>query len=66
MNQSIFPPEEGKAESKGGYVSVKAGTLEGIESDVITKKATHIWTKRALVAIPEGVESFEEEPPPGQ
>jgi hypothetical protein len=60
MNQSIF------ADGKEGYVAVKGGTLAGMDGDVVTKKATHIWTKRALIPIPEGVEQWEGEPPPRQ
>jgi hypothetical protein len=29
------------------------------------RKAVHIWTKEAVVDIPEGVERYEEEPPGG-
>ncbi len=46
----------------GNYVAVKGGCLEGLDGDLV-QSATHIWTKRALVPIPEGVESFPEEPP---
>ncbi|KFA72139.1 hypothetical protein S40288_11386 [Stachybotrys chartarum IBT 40288] len=38
-------------------ISVKGGCLEGLSLDVVT----HIFTKTALVAVPEG--SFEGEPP---
>jgi hypothetical protein len=58
MNLSIVPGNE-----KGGFVAVKGGCLEGINGDVWTS-ATHIWTKSALLVIPEGVERFEGEPPP--
>jgi hypothetical protein len=57
MNLSVVPGDE-----KGGFVAVKGGCLEGITGDVWTS-ATHIWTKSALVMIPEGVERFEGEPP---
>ena len=50
-------------DEKGGYVSVKGGVLEGLDGDVLTT-ATHIWTKSAVVPIPEGMERFEGEPPP--
>jgi len=39
-------------------VSVKGGCIEGLN----WQDAKHIWTKSALVPIPEGVESCEEEP----
>ena len=57
MNQRIVPGDE-----EGGFVAVKGGCLEGIDGDVWTH-ATHIWTKSALVDIPEGVERWEGEPP---
>lgn len=46
------------------WVSIKAGTLD---QKVDFSDATHIWTKRKLagVAIPEGVEAWEEEPDDG-
>ncbi|KAI1094132.1 Mss4-like protein [Rostrohypoxylon terebratum] len=39
-------------------VSVKGGCLEGLD----WSRAIHIWTKSAMVPIPEGSESFSEEP----
>ncbi|KAH7319395.1 Mss4-like protein [Rhexocercosporidium sp. MPI-PUGE-AT-0058] len=39
-------------------VSVKGGCIEGLDF----KSARHIWCKRAMVPIPEGVERHEEEP----
>lgn len=43
-----------------GIVSIKAGAVEGLEwKDVI-----HIWTKSAVVPIPEGVKQYEKGPPP--
>ncbi len=46
------------------WISIKAGTLD---QKVDFSNATHIWTKRKLqgVAIPEGVEAWEEEPDDG-
>ncbi|KAJ9151874.1 Centromere protein V [Pleurostoma richardsiae] len=38
-------------------VSVKGGCLEGLD----WKTAIHIWTKSAMVPIPEGCETYEEE-----
>jgi len=37
---------------------VKGGCIEGLD----WSKAKHIWCKRAMVPIPEGVERAEEEP----
>ncbi|KAI1735906.1 glutathione-dependent formaldehyde-activating [Xylaria scruposa] len=39
-------------------VSVKGGCIEGLD----WKTATHIWTKSAMVPIPEGSEAHSEEP----
>jgi hypothetical protein len=39
-------------------VSVKGGCLEGLDY----KTAIHIWTKSAMVPIPEGAESHDGEP----
>ncbi|KAH8793476.1 Mss4-like protein [Hyaloscypha finlandica] len=39
-------------------VSVKGGCIEGLD----WRSAKHIWCKRAMVPIPEGVERNEEEP----
>lgn len=41
-----------------GTISVKGGILEGLD----WSQAKHIWTKRAVVPIPEGVEQWEAEP----
>ena len=45
-------------------LSVKAGCLEGLNREMM-RKAVHIWTKSAVIDIPEGVEQYEEEPPRG-
>lgn len=45
----------------GAYVSVKGGCLEALNKELLSK-ATHIWTKSAIVPIPEGFEAYEEEP----
>jgi len=39
-------------------VAIKGGLIDGLR----WQDAKHIWTKNALVPIPEGVESCEEEP----
>jgi hypothetical protein len=44
------------------FYTVKAGCLEGLTKEMMGK-AVHIWTKRAVTPIPEGAESYEEEPP---
>ena len=40
-------------------MSVKGGCLRGLDLE----GAVHIWCKSARVAIPEGVERYDEEPP---
>ncbi|KAF2169081.1 hypothetical protein M409DRAFT_21092 [Zasmidium cellare ATCC 36951] len=45
-------------------VAVKAGCLTGLGREMM-RGAVHIWTKSAVVDIPEGVEAYEEEPPDG-
>ena len=46
-------------------LSVKGGCLVGLTKEMMTAKGgvRHIWCKRAVVEIPEGVERSEEEPP---
>ncbi|KAJ0122079.1 hypothetical protein J7T55_002590 [Diaporthe amygdali] len=39
----------------GGIVAVKAGCVEGLD----WKDVVHIWTKSAVVPIPEGAEQYE-------
>ena len=43
---------------------VKGGCLMGLTKEMMTDKdgVVHIWCKRAVVEIPEGVERWEEEP----
>lgn len=41
-----------------GEVSIKGGCIQGLSWD----GAVHIWTKRAVVPIPEDAEQWEEEP----
>jgi hypothetical protein len=45
-------------------LSVKAGCLDGLTKDMM-RSAVHIWTKSAVIDIPEGAEQYEEEPPGG-
>ncbi|ROW14828.1 hypothetical protein VPNG_03671 [Cytospora leucostoma] len=45
------------ATSSKNVVSVKGGCLEGLDWD----KAIHIWTKSAMIPIPEGAESYSED-----
>lgn len=45
-----------------GSVSVKGGCLTKLDPQMI-KRAVHIWTREALVEIPEGAVRFEGEPP---
>ncbi|KIX07705.1 uncharacterized protein Z518_02359 [Rhinocladiella mackenziei CBS 650.93] len=45
-------------------VSVKSGCLDGVTKEML-RGAVHIWTKSAVVDVPEGAEQYEEEPPRG-
>jgi len=45
-------------------LSVKSGCLDGMTKEIM-RTAVHIWTKSAVIDIPEGVEAYEEEPPGG-
>lgn len=45
-------------------VSVKSGCLDGMTKEML-RAAVHIWTKSAIVDIPEGVEQYAAEPPGG-
>jgi hypothetical protein len=42
--------------------TVKAGCLEGLNREMMDQ-AVHIWARRAITPIPEGMERYEEEPP---
>ncbi|KAK4500085.1 hypothetical protein PRZ48_008271 [Zasmidium cellare] len=56
-------PIDGKGK-EADTVALKAGCLVGLDKEMM-RGAVHIWTKSAVVDIPEGVESYEEEPPGG-
>lgn len=45
-------------------VSVKSGCLDGITKEMM-RSAKHIWTKSAIIDIPDNAEAYEEEPPGG-
>lgn len=45
-------------------LSVKSGCLDGVNKEMM-RSAIHIWTKSAVIDIPEGAEQYEEEPPGG-
>ncbi|OAP64507.1 hypothetical protein AYL99_00479 [Fonsecaea erecta] len=44
------------------HVSIKGGCLEGLSKEMM-RFAVHIWTRSAIVDIPEGAVQYEEEPP---
>lgn len=44
--------------------SVKSGCLDGIRKEDL-RKGVHIWTKSAVIDIPEGAEAYEGEPTGG-
>lgn len=55
LDQTLTPsPDEMKGKN---FVSVKGGCLEGLD----WSKAIHIWTKSAMVPIPEDATCSEEE-----
>ncbi|OQV06084.1 hypothetical protein CLAIMM_10715 [Cladophialophora immunda] len=45
-------------------LSVKAGCLDGLSKEMM-RGAVHIWTRSAVVEVPEGAVQYEEEPPGG-
>ena len=45
-------------------VSVKSGCLDGVTKEMM-RSAVHIWTKSAVIDIPEDAKAYEEEPPGG-
>jgi len=50
--------------SRGGkFITVKGGTIQDLPELDFWNKATHIYTRTALVPIPEGVDRYEAEPP---
>lgn len=54
-------PAPGETPFPSAMVSVKGGCLEGLDRGMM-REAVHIWTRHAVVDIPEGVESWEGEP----
>ena len=42
-------------------VSVRGGSLPGLTKEMVAG-ATHIWTKEAVIEIPEGMDQIEGEP----
>lgn len=59
MHQSVS--REGKA---ADAVSVKSGCLDGVKKEMM-RSAVHIWTRSAIVDIPDDAEAYEGEPPGG-
>lgn len=59
--REVVPPP-GEAPGPSATLSVKGGCLEGLDREMM-RGAVHIWTRHAVVDIPEGVERWEEEPP---
>ncbi|KAH0837647.1 hypothetical protein FOPE_05246 [Fonsecaea pedrosoi] len=45
-------------------LSVKAGCLDGLSKEMM-RRAVHIWTRSAVVDIPEDAVQYAEEPPGG-
>ncbi|KAJ5648646.1 hypothetical protein N7490_005018 [Penicillium lividum] len=55
-------PRPGEKPNPFSTTNVKGGCLEGLDKEMM-KGIVHIWTKHAIVEIPEGVEQWEEAPP---
>lgn len=55
-------PAPGESPGPTVTCNVKGGCLEDLDKEMM-KGAVHIWTRHAVVDIPEGVESWEGEPP---
>lgn len=55
-------PAPGERPGPTATVNVKGGCLEGLDREMM-KTAVHIWTRHAVVDIPEGVEAWEGAPP---
>lgn len=53
-----------KSGEEAKTLSVKAGCLDGLSKEML-RSGIHIWTKSAVINIPEGAEQYEEEPPGG-
>lgn len=55
-------PAPGEKPGPTAITNVKGGCLEGLDKEMM-REAIHIWTRHAIVDIPEGVEQWEEAPP---
>lgn len=55
-------PAPGEKPSPTAITNVKGGCLEDLDKEMM-REAVHIWTRHAIVDIPEGLEQWEEAPP---
>ncbi|KAJ5924334.1 hypothetical protein N7466_008521 [Penicillium verhagenii] len=55
-------PVPGEKPKSTSTANVKGGCLEGLDKEMM-KGIVHIWTKHAIVEIPEGAEKWDEAPP---
>ncbi|KAJ5541741.1 hypothetical protein N7494_006817 [Penicillium frequentans] len=55
-------PVPGEKPKPTSTANVKGGCLEDLDKEMM-KNAVHIWTKHAVVEIPEGAEKWDEAPP---
>ncbi|KAJ5724526.1 hypothetical protein N7493_006254 [Penicillium malachiteum] len=55
-------PSPGEQPKPTSTTNVKGGCLEGLDQEMM-KSIVHIWTKHAIIKIPEGVQHWEEAPP---
>ncbi|RJE27607.1 Glutathione-dependent formaldehyde-activating enzyme [Aspergillus sclerotialis] len=56
-----YVPAPGERPPEGAVVRVRGGCLEGLTKEMLDK-AVHLWCKEAVVGIPAGAISWEEEP----
>jgi len=52
-----------QGEPNSDTIAVKGGCLDGLTKEMM-RSAVHIWTRSAVVDIPEGVVAYEQSPPP--
>ncbi|KAJ5108357.1 hypothetical protein N7456_005032 [Penicillium angulare] len=55
-------PAPGEQPKPTSSTNVKGGCLEGLDKEMM-KSIVHIWTKHAIIDIPEGFEKWDEAPP---
>lgn len=56
-----YVPAPGEQPNPKATSNVKGGCLEGLDKEMM-KGIIHIWTKHAIIDLPEGAEKWEEDP----